>query len=105
MVDYTEDDGMRNDTAPHLRGCLCKAMACHRLCCSNEQISINNDTVSLEDKCNEELNQIENEVFDESSKFINLLLGSTVIKIDNKTCLQFFVQEDYLNVMYIDMKS
>lgn len=102
-VDYTEDDGMRNVTAPHLRGCLCKIKRCHRLCCSHEQITINNDTVkSLEDKCNEELNQIENEVYDESSKFINLLLGYTIIKFDNKICLPFFVHEDYMNVMYSD---
>lgn len=106
MVDYTEDDGMRNITAPHLRGCLCEIKTCVKLCCSNEPITINNETVkSLEDKCNEELNQIENEVFDESSKFINLILGSTVMNFDNKTCLPFFVLQDYLNVMYIDMSS
>lgn len=109
MVNYTEDDGMRNVTLPHLRGCLCKIKPCHRLCCSNELLTaalpLPNDTVkSLEDKCNEELNQIENEVFDESSNLIILLLGNTIIKFDDKICLPFFVNEDYMNVMYIKLK-
>lgn len=100
IVDYTEDDGMRNATEPHLRGCLCKIKPCYRLCCSNQQITVNNDTIkSLEQKCNEELNQLENEVFDESSELINLLLGYTIISFDNKICLPFFVHTDYMNVM------
>lgn len=101
IVDYTEDDGMRNATEPHHRGCLCQVKQCVRLCCSNEQMTLNNnDSIkSLEQKCNEELNQLENEVYDESLEFINLLLGFTVISFDNKICLPFFVQKDYMNVM------
>lgn len=102
IVDYTEDDGMRNFTEPHIRGCFCEIKPCHRLCCSNEQININNDTIKILDhKCNEELSQIEEEIYDESSKFINLVLGHTIINFDNKKCLSIFVEKDYMNVKYI----
>lgn len=105
VVDYTEDDGMRNLTEPHVRGCFCNIIPCYRLCCSNKAISISDEAIkSLEQKCNEELNQLENEVYDESSKFINLLLGYSFIYFNNKTCLPFFVQEDYLNVMLATRK-
>lgn len=105
-IDYTVDDGMRNVTAPHLRGCFCKITSCHRLCCSNEQINTNNNDSmqSLSDKCQEELIQIEDEVYDESSKIITLLLGSSIIKFNNKICLPFFPSVQYLNVMYIELK-
>ena len=102
IVDYTEDDGMRNVSEPHLRGCLCNMKPCYRLCCSNEQITTNNDTLEiLKDKCNEELKQIESEIYDKSSRFINLLLVYTTINFNNKICLPFFVQKDYMNVMFI----
>lgn len=102
VVDYTEDDGMRNVTEPHLRGCYCNIKkVCHRLCCSNELISLNGDAIKgLEHKCNEELNQLENEVFDESSRIINLLLGPNIVYFNDKICMPFFTHADYLNVMH-----
>lgn len=99
IVDYTEDDGRINVTEPHLRGCLCEIKPCYRLCCSNEQITVNNDTIkNLESKCNEELNQIENENYDETSRYIYLLLGYTIINFDNKICLPFFLKAEFMNV-------
>lgn len=105
-VDYTEDDGMKNVTEPHLRGCFCNIKKpCHRLCCSNQQIAGNDGArKNLENKCNEELNQLEEEVFEESSRLINLLLGNYTIYFENKTCIPFFTFEYYLNVMYITFR-
>lgn len=102
IVNYTEDDGMKNITEPHLRGCFCNIkQPCHRFCCSNHQMvdGVIDARKNLENKCNEELNQLEEEVFVESSRLINLLLGNYTIYFENKTCIPFFTFEYYLNVM------
>lgn len=102
VVDYTEDDGMRNVTKPHLRGCFCNIKRiCYRLCCSNGEITLNDDAKKiLTHKCNEELFQLENEVFDESSISITLILGPNIVYFDNKICMPFYKHANHLNVMY-----
>lgn len=106
IVDYTEDDGRRNITQPHLRGCLCNLKPCARLCCSNEEITINDETIkSLDSKCREELNQMEDEIDENKSvDFVNLLLTARIINIDYKTCFPFYTEIEMMNVMYIEFK-
>lgn len=92
VLSYIIDNGERKPSKPHFRGCLCNIKPCFRLCCSDKLIKYT--TINLDDNCNEELTQMEGEVFDEKHKFINLFLAEQPINVKNKTCKQFYIEEE-----------
>lgn len=89
-VNYTLD-GIRKDTKPYIRGCLCNVKPCYRLCCSNKIYE--SGSADLDDECNEALNHLEGDVLNESSTYINLVLDHQFIYFKNRTCKQFFIAE------------
>lgn len=96
VLNYFVDDGERIATSPYLRGCLCNIKPCFRLCCANKLIKEN--TKKLDENCNEELTQMEGEVFDEMNRFVNLVLNSEQsIHLKNRTCKQFYIEEEIQN--------
>lgn len=99
IVDYREDDGVRNSIEPHLRGCFCNLKSCYRLCCANQLID--GVLTNIDEKCNEELFELENEVNDLSGMF-NLALAPShyFVNFNNQICKQFYVPDDYHNVTY-----
>lgn len=92
IIDYFVDDGERKPTSPYRRGCLCNIKSCFRLCCSNKLIK--ESTKELEENCNEELTQMEGEVFDEMNIFVNLVLGEQTMYLKNRTCKPFYIQRE-----------
>lgn len=92
VLSYIIDNGERKASAPHFRGCLCNIKPCYRLCCSDKLIK--DTTINLDDNCNEELTQMEGEVLDDKHKFINLYLAEQSIIVKNKTCKQFYIEEE-----------
>lgn len=95
VLNYIVDDGERIATKPYIRGCLCNIKPCFRLCCSNQLIE--GSTNILDDNCNEELTQMEGEVFDEVQRFVNLVLDTQSIQIKERTCKPFFIEEEIEN--------
>lgn len=92
VLNYIIDNGERKSATPHYRGCLCNMKPCFRLCCSDKLIE--DTTINLDNNCNEELTQMEGEVMDERHKFINLFLAEQPINVKNKTCKQFYIEEE-----------
>lgn len=97
VMNYIVDDGERIPTRPYIRGCLCNIKPCYRLCCSNQLITIDSANKILDNNCNEELTQMEGEVFDEVKKFVNLVLDTQPIHIKNRTCHQFYIEDEITN--------
>lgn len=95
VLNYIVDDGERIATKPYIRGCLCNIKPCFRLCCSNQLIE--DSTNILDDNCNEELTQMEGEVFDEVKIFVNLVLDTQPIHVKQRTCKQFFIEKEIKN--------
>lgn len=91
VVSYVRENGDIKRVAPYIRGCLCNVKSCFRLCCSNELL----DEASMDERCNEELTQLEGEVIEDSGKYINLVLDNKSIQFNNRTCKQFYVSEDF----------
>ncbi|XP_055295019.1 G-protein coupled receptor Mth2-like isoform X2 [Sitodiplosis mosellana] len=92
VLSYIIDNGEKKASKPHFRGCLCNIKPCFRLCCSDKLIK--DTTINLDNNCNEELTQMEGEVMDEKHKFINLFLAEQPINVKNKTCKQFYIEEE-----------
>lgn len=92
ILDYIIDNGKRKATKSYFRGCLCRIKPCYRLCCLDELII--ETTINLDNNCNEELSQMEGEVHDDKGLLINLYLAEPQTTVKNRTCKQFYIEEE-----------
>ncbi|XP_031623657.1 G-protein coupled receptor Mth2-like [Contarinia nasturtii] len=92
VLNYIIDNGERKKAESHFRGCLCNIKECFRLCCLDKLME--ETTINLDYNCNEELTEMEGEVVGDKQKFVNLYLGEQPTNVKNRTCKQFYIEEE-----------